>query len=506
MNPKLKGMIAESLSSVLPITLIVLALSFTIIPVSITTLLLFIMGAAMLIVGMGLFNLGVETAMSPMGEMIGTRLTKFKKPALIACCFFLIGVIVTVAEPDLQVLASQMAAVPDPVIILTVALGVGIFLALAFLRVLFQIPLAPMLIVCYLIVFLLAFFVPGEFLPAAFDSGGVTTGPITVPFILALGVGITAIRVDSAAEDDSFGLVALASIGPILSMMILGLIYGPTTANYTTLEIPELASTQDLWAQFAAEFPDYIREVAVALLPIILFFFIFQSLFVRLRRRPLIKILIGILYAFAGLSLFLTGVNVGFMPAGYQIGRALALYEHNWILIPIGMLVGFFLVRAEPAVAVLNHQVEEVSGGVVSHNAMNNSLSIGVALSVGLALLRVLTGLSIFWLILPGYAVALALSFVTPKLFTAIAFDSGGVASGPLTATFLLPLAMGACDALGGNILTDAFGVVAMVAMTPLITIQLLGLRYRLKTHRAAQLEEDEIIDLEPEEVSRHDS
>ena len=227
MNPKLKGMIAESLSSVLPITLIVLALSFTIIPVSITTLLLFIMGAAMLIVGMGLFNLGVETAMSPMGEMIGTRLTKFKKPALIACCFFLIGVIVTVAEPDLQVLASQMAAVPDPVIILTVALGVGIFLALAFLRVLFQIPLAPMLIVCYLIVFLLAFFVPGEFLPAAFDSGGVTTGPITVPFILALGVGITAIRVDSAAEDDSFGLVALASIGPILSMMILGLIYGP---------------------------------------------------------------------------------------------------------------------------------------------------------------------------------------------------------------------------------------------------------------------------------------
>ena len=380
MNKKLKEMIAESLSSVLPITLIVLALSFTIIPVSITTIMLFIMGAAMLIVGMGFFNLGVEMAMSPIGEMIGTRLTKFKKLWLIAGCFFLIGTIVTIAEPDLQVLASQMAAVPDMVIILTVALGVGIFLALAFLRVLLQIKLSHMLIACYALVFILAFFVPPEFLPAAFDSGGVTTGPITVPFILALGVGITAIRVDKSAEDDSFGLVALASIGPILSMMILGLIYGPTTAHYTTLEIPEIASTHDLWAQFAAEFPTYIGEVFLALLPILIFFFVFQALFIKLRRRQLIKILVGVLYAFAGLSLFLTGVNVGFMPAGYQIGRELALYDYNWILIPIGMLVGFFIVRAEPAVAVLNHQVEEVSGGTISHQAMNNSLSIGVAL------------------------------------------------------------------------------------------------------------------------------
>ena len=401
-------------------------------------------------------------------------------------------------------MARQTPAVPDLVLILTVAVGVGLFLVLSFLRIFFRWKLSTLLLLFYAVIFVLAFWVPDSFLAVAFDSGGVTTGPITVPFIMALGLGLTAVRSDKGAEDDSFGLVALCSIGPILSVLILGLLYNPSGSGYTPLEIPVLLSTKELFGEFGHAFPDYTKEVLLALTPIFVLFLLLQAFFLKLRRRQLIKILIGLLYTLIGLTMFLTGVNVGFMPAGYYLGGQIAQLSYNWIL---AMVIGFYIVKAEPAVLVLNKQVENISGGAISQRAMMVSLSIGMAASLGLSMTRVLTGLSILWFLIPGYGLALGLSFVTPPIFTAIAFDSGGVASGPMTATFLLPFAMGACDAVDGNILTDAFGIVAMVAMTPLITIQLLGLLYRLKTrdHPTAEAEtstetEDEIIDFHQEE------
>lgn len=487
MRKKLKEKISESLTSVLPVTVIVLILSFTLTPMPNGTMLLFLLGAAMLILGMGFFSLGADMAMVPIGEQMGRRLGPGSRLPMVIVVCFLIGVFVTIAEPDLTVLAKQVPAVPDLVIILTVAVGVGVFLVASMLRTRFNIPLAPTLLVLYIGVFLLSIFVPNEFLAVAFDSGGVTTGPMTVPFIMAFGVGIAAIRSDRHAADDSFGLVALSSVGPILAVMILGMIYNPDRSPYVPPTIPEIGDSVELWKLFGEGLPRYIQEIAVSLLPIILFFLAAQVIVLRLDRRQLLRIGIGLVYTYVGLVLFLTGVNVGFMPAGNYLGQQIASFDYPIVLVPIAMVMGYFIVRAEPAVYVLNRQVEEITDGAISADAMGIGLSIGVSISLGLAMIRVLTGISILWFLIPGYAIALGISFFVPKIYTAIAFDSGGVASGPMTATFLLPLAQGACTALGGDIVTDAFGVVAMVAMTPLITIQVMGLATKISARREAK-------------------
>ena len=477
---KLKEKLKEALQAVLPIIGLVLLLSFTIAPISPSILLCFLIGGILLIAGIVFFTLGAKLAMSPMGERVGTAMTQSKKLWVVVALSFLLGFIITISEPDLQVLAQQVPAVPNLTLILAVACGVGVFLVVALLRMLFSIALPPFLVCFYAVIFILAFFVPKEFLSVAFDSGGVTTGPMTVPFIMALGVGISATRSDRHAADDSFGLVALCSIGPILAVMMLGLIYNPDSAAYTPPVIPEIADSKQLWNLFAVELPTYMKEIALSLLPIVLFFAVFQALILKLSGRNLTRILIGLVYTYIGLVLFLTGVNVGFMPAGNYLGQVLSGLSHPWVIVPIAMVMGYFIVKAEPAVYVLNKQVEEITDGAIPARAMGTALSAGVAISLGIAMIRVLTGISILWILIPGYTIALVISFFVPKIYTAIAFDSGGVASGPMTAAFLLPLAQGACVALGGNIVTDAFGVVAMVAMTPLITIQVMGLYSKL--------------------------
>ncbi|WP_346662598.1 DUF1538 domain-containing protein [uncultured Merdimonas sp.] len=488
----------EALTAVSPTIGIVLLLSFTIAPIPPSILLLLLFGAVLLIIGMMFFTLGAELAMTPVGEKIGTRIANSRNLGIVLLLCFLLGFIITISEPDLQVLAEQVPSVPNAVLILAVAVGVGFFLMIAMLRMLFSKTLRSLLILFYFLVFVLAFFVQDDFLAVAFDSGGVTTGPMTVPFIMALGVGFAAVRSDKHAEDDSFGLVSLCSIGPILAVLLLGLLYHPESTGYAGSETPVIRDSVELWRYFAAGLPKYIEEIAVSLLPIILFFAVFQMISLKMRGRPLKKIVIGMVYTYVGLVLFLTGVNVGFMPAGNYLGFMIAGLSYRWVLIPIGMVIGYFIVKAEPAVYVLKEQVEEITSGAISGEAMGLSLSLGVSVSIGLAMIRVLTGISIFWFILPGYLIALALSFFVPKIFTAIAFDSGGVASGPMTATFLLPFAMGACEAVGGNIVQDAFGVVAMVAMTPLITIQVMGAvyKYRFAHARAEEALEASYLDI----------
>lgn len=484
---KLGEKLKEALTAVLPIIGIVLVLCFSIAPISPSILLCFLMGAVLLITGMMFFTLGAEIAMTPMGEQVGSCMTRTRKISIIVVLSFLLGFIITISEPDLQVLAGQVPSIPNSVLIMTVACGVGIFLVIALLRMLFCIPLPALLLLFYGIVFILAYFVPDSFRGVAFDSGGVTTGPMTVPFIMALGVGVSSIRSDRHAEDDSFGLVAMCSIGPILAVLLLGMVYDPQSGAYTANSVPEIGNSIELWELFRVGFPTYMEEIAVSLLPIIAFFGLFQIFVLKLNRRKLKKILVGLIYTYIGLVLFLTGANVGFMPAGNYLGQVIAKLDYPWIIIPIAMVIGFFIVKAEPAVYVLNKQVEEITDGAISARAMGIGLSVGVSISLGLAMIRVLTGISIMWFLIPGYAIALGISFLVPKIYTAIAFDSGGVASGPMTATFLLPFAQGACIALGDNIETDAFGVVAMVAMTPLITIQVMGLYSRVKAKFTAK-------------------
>ena len=495
--PKLKEKLLEALRAVLPIVGIVLALCFSAAPISPSILLCFLLGAAMIIVGMMFFTLGAEASMTPMGERVGSAVTRSRSLGVIIVMGFLLGFLITISEPDLQVLAGQVPAVPNMTLILSVAAGVGAFLVLALLRMLLGVALPPMLVGSYVLVFALAFFVPRDFLAVAFDSGGVTTGPMTVPFIMAMGVGLASVRGDKNASSDSFGLVALSSVGPILAVLILGMFFGPGEAAYSGSEVAQVSTTRDVVKEFLFNMPPYVREVLISLIPVAAVFVLFQKLTHRYPRRQVKRVTVGFGYTYIGLVLFLCGVNVGFAPVGALLGNEIASEAWRWLLVPIGMLIGYYIVKAEPAIQVLNRQVEGVTNGSVSAKAMNRCMSLGVSASVGLAMMRVLTGLPIYWIVIPGYVIALILSRFVPKMFVGIAFDSGGVASGPMTTTFLLPLSIGACEAVGGNLMTDAFGVVALVALTPLIAIQLMGILYQFKLRaedKVAVVEETEIL------------
>ncbi|MDU6348030.1 MAG: DUF1538 domain-containing protein [Clostridium sp.] len=486
MRDTLIDSLKESTQSILPICAIVLAFSFVL---PLTTVALFLTGAVLLVIGLSIFTLGSDMAMIPMGEAIGSELTRSKKIGWIAGGGLLIGVVVTIAEPDLQVLTKQVPAVPDEVLVGAVALGAGAFLLLALLRIVFQINLAHLFIISYALVFLVAGIFSPDFLAVAFDSGGVTTGPITVPFILALGMGVSTVLSGKNSEEDSFGLCALCSIGPILAVLIMGIFYDASSSGFAFESPAELDSLSQIPLLYATQFVASLTEVVEVLLPIMTIFILLQILRLRLSRTRLIKIFVGIIYTILGLSVFLTGVNVGFMPVGRFLGGHIAKFSHNWVLIPLSAVLGFFIVAAEPAVHVLNKQVEDITSGAISQRVMQIGLSVGVSLAVCLSMIRIMYQIDIWYFLLPGYAIALLQTRFTPKVFTAIAFDSGGVAAGTMAAAFLLPFGVGVCEALGGNIMTDAFGMIAMIATLPLITIQGIGILFQYKSRQAAALE-----------------
>ena len=481
----IKDKLREASLAVLPITVLVSVLCLFLIPMDSGLMLAFVLGSLLLISGMALFTLGSDMSMTEIGNHIGSRMTRSRNLTLILSLSLVLGAAITIAEPDLQVLAANVPAVDTMTLIIVVSLGVAISLMLAMIRILFAIPIVWMLIVLYALVFGLAAFTDKGFLSIAFDSGGVTTGPMTVPFIISLGMGVSAIRSDENARSDGFGLVALCSVGPIIAVMILGFIYPDTGTADVSMTAVKLSDTLLIGRSYISAFPEYMAEVARALAPIFAFFMVFQVVSLRLRKKSFLGILMGIAYTYIGLVLFLTGVNVGFSPLGFGLGESIAKTPFRTALVPLAMLMGWFIINAEPAVHVLNKQVEELSAGAISARAMGTSLSIAVAAANGLAMIRVLTGAPIMWFLIPGYAISLILAFFVPPTFTAIAFDSGGVASGPMTATFMLPFVMGACQAAGGNVMTDAFGLVAMVAMTPLITVQVMG---AISTVRSAKL------------------
>ena len=470
----------ESFFSVLPVAARVALLCLTpLVNLSGKEAATFAVSTLFLMLGIALFNLGADLAMTPMGEFVGTGLTKSRRLLVLLAVSFVMGVFITVAEPDLSVLASQVRNVIDPTVLtVTIGIGVGFFLLLGVLRIVWQKDQTALLLLFYLMIFAMTslLFERGRsvFLPLAFDSGGVTTGPITVPFIMALGVGIARCAGGKNAQENSFGLVALCSVGPVLAMLILPLFSGGSIAY----EVPEYSLKAGLGETILNTIADTFREVSVALGLIIFFFLVLQFTILKISRQSLIRIFSGIVYTLTGLVIFLTSVTIGYMPIGYKLGHDLAA-ENGALAIGFSFLLGMATVLAEPAIHVLNRQVEEVTDGNVSKLQMMIALSIGVGLSVGLSALRVQLGFSVLYYLIPGYLLSLTLSFFVPKLYTAIAFDSGGVASGPLTSSFVLPMIIGSCVALRGGdaVMENAFGMVAMVAMTPLIAIQLLGFR-----------------------------
>lgn len=483
------GKIKESLKAIIPISIIILVISL-IIGVDGTVIISFLIGDGLLIIGLALFSIGSYSSTVAIAESIGEYIVKRRKLWIFILVAFLVGFMITIAEPALWVLADQFKSViSQPILIITIAIGVGLFLIFGLLRILTQHKLSHFFTIAYAILFIVAacvaiFFDP-SFIPVAFDSGGVTTGAMAVPFIISLGYGISRTRGDKGSEEDSFGLVGIASIGPILAVLILGLFSLPTT--------PLSDSSTTLIEYFLQN----LYQMAIAILPFVLFFAVFQLISFRLNRKRVIKIIIAFGYTYVGLVLFLTGANFGLVNIGTLIGAYFGATDFNWMIIPLGMIFGFTVVAAEPSVIALNRQVEDVSAGAISHKFMMLALSVGVSTAIGLACVRVLTGISIWWILLPGYIIAIVLTFLTPKIFSFIAFDAGGAVSGAMTSAFLMPFALGAAATIGTNILTDAFGLVAFVAMAPLITIQLLGLIYKEKMKRIDNLEPDiEIMEI----------
>lgn len=494
----------ESLFSVLPVAVIVLIFALT--PITDFTtkeIVTFVVSAIMLVLGIALFNVGADLAMTPMGEQVGAGLTKSKKLPLLLGVGFAMGVLITVAEPDLSVLAEQVKAVMNStVLVVTVGVGVGLFLVIAISKIVFRKDLSSLLLFFYMVLFALTAIMfekgKGVFLPMAFDSGGVTTGPITVPFIMALGVGVALNSGGRNAKENSFGLIALCSIGPMLAVMALSL----ASKGDMSFTLPDYSIDANLGANFAPALGAVALEVLIALGLIVVFFAILQVTVLKLPKQKLLQIGIGILYTYVGLVVFLTSVKVGFMPIGFKLGAEIANFSKP-LLIVFAFVIGFVVVLAEPAVHVLNKQVEQITNGAVSKRSMLVALSIGVGLSIGLSVIRIIYGFSLLYYLIPGYLISLGLSFFVPKIYTAIAFDSGGVASGPLTSSFILPFAVGACAVLCGEqeVLSLAFGIVAMVAMTPLITIQLLGFRAVASAKVKDKIVMRRILDADDEQI-----
>lgn len=497
----------EALVSVLPVTLIVVILHMTpLISLTNYELAVFLICSFFLVLGIGLFNLGADLAMTPMGEHVGSGLARSRNLFLLLSVCFVMGLLITVAEPDLSVLASQVAgAINGTALIAFVGIGVGLFLVLAVLKMAFHINLSSLLMFFYMLLFALASLVAiGEhssFLSLAFDSGGVTTGPITVPFIMALGVGIASTLGGKDVSENSFGLVAMCSVGPILAVMALGLTIKDDIPSPFSEGGYSVGTQVDGLLHTVI---DLAKEVALALGLIVVFFLILQMVFLHLPRKKLGQIAVGLIYTFLGLVVFLAAVTVGFMPVGYRLGTMLGEL-HPALLVGFSFLLGLVVVLAEPAVHVLNKQVETITDGTVSKKSMMIALSVGVGISIALSLIRIWCGFSILYYLVPGYFISLGLSFFVPRIYTAIAFDSGGVASGPLTSSFILPFAVGACATIQGpdSVLGLAFGVVAMVAMTPLITIQLLGFRAVVAQKVRRRIAMRRILDAEDEQIIR---
>ena len=474
--------IKESAVSVIPVMIIVVLLNFTIAPLPQGQLAQFIVGGILLILGLGIFLIGADIGMVPFGQRVGSALTKRRNLLLILVASFIIGFAITIAEPDVQVLADQVVGVAPEInkftLLIMIAFGVGLFLVVAMIRVVMQISLPLLLTIFYGLVFFACSFADPAFVSIAFDSGGATTGPITVPFIMAMGLGVaSAVKKSDDGGDNSFGFVGLASIGPIAAVAVMGIF---SSLDFSSIQTEAVeTATYSLAQTFLNEIPHVTIEILMALTPLVIIFLVFQFALLKLPGQQVKRMLLGLLYTFIGLVVFLTGVNGGFTPIGKSLGMELGGIAGGWVLLPVGLILGAVVVCAEPAVWVLNEQVEEVSGGSIKRSWMLIALSVSIACAVGLGMLRVITGMSIWYILIPGYLLALILTRYSPPLFTAIAFDSGGVASGPMSTTFVLALTLGGAIASGGNPATDAFGMVAMIAMAPLITIQLLGVAFK---------------------------
>ena len=476
MKNKLTESLIDALKSVMPIVLIIIGISF-IIGIPNKAIMSFSLSAILLIVGIAVFTTGANMSMIKIGEKIGDLLVKKRRKWLILVASLIVGIVITISEPDLIVLANELSSIPNMLLIILVAIGVGIFLLIGVYRILSKLSFRTIVTVSLLVIMALLYFTPQTFVSIAFDSGGVTTGAMGVPLIVAFGYGISKLRGGKEAKSNSFGLCGICSLGPIIVVLILGFFFH--VDNY--FETTGFINNNGIWENIVNCFIKSFKEISLALLPILIVFYISQLFDKRMNKYEHFRMVFGIILSLFGLTLFLTGVSSGFLEIGYRIGNTFAISSYKYLLIPVGMVLGYIIIKLEPAVKILIKRISSLTEGSISEELISLCLSIGVCVAVGLSVIRIYFGIPIIYIIVPGYFIAATLMYFTPSMFTAIAFDSGGAASGAMTTSFLLPLCIGACVALDSNIMTDAFGVGSLVALTPIITIQILGIIYNRK-------------------------
>lgn len=477
----------ESVLSILPISVIVIILSLIFVRGCGVSVGGFAICSVFLMVGICLFTIGSDMSLMKMGGYIGSHLSKTKKTVLMLICAFLIGTIVTIAEPDLMVLASQVPSINKWVFLITVSVGVGIFLVLSVIRILLKIKIKYILAICYGLIAVLMFFVPTNFLPICFDASGVTTGPISVPFIMAFGLGIVAVRSGESNENDGFGLLTICSIGPILAIMIISAFL---KGNATSESVAVTYSVFENFGQFGSSllgaFLESLKDVAIVLLPIVAFFLVYNFSALKYPLVTLLRLGVGLIYTYVGIVLFFTGVNAGYLPLAYILSTAITTSGFEWVLIPISIIIGMVIVVAEPAVHVLNKQVEDLSSGVISRKKMLISMSIGVSISVLLSVLKILFKINIIFFIFPLIVACITLTFFIPDHITAIAFDSGGVSAGSIAGSFILPFMQGICLSHGLDIMAYGFGSVGLIVLTPILIVEIMGLKLTIIQNKLA--------------------
>lgn len=470
----------ESLISVIPFFVIIVTLYLVFLPFSVFGLLSIVFATILMIIGMAMFNVGVDMSTMKMGGYVGSHLSGSRKLSFMCILSFVLGFIVTIAEPDLMVLAEQVTGISSKwIIIITVSLGTGLFLLLSTIRTIFRLSLKTILIISYVLTLLLALFAPNSFLPLAYDSIGVTTGAVSVPFIMAFGLGICAVRSGKNNQEDGFGLIALASIGPVLAILIVSLFVKSGGASCTA-DVVETITTASAWGNIVlGSLLSYLWDVFIVIIPIFIFFLIYNFIYLKLPKTSIMRIFIGILYCYMGLVLFLTGVSSGYLPMADILGFTIYNEGYKWLLVPLSVIIGFFLVFAEPAVHVLNKQVEDITGGVIKKKTMLIGMSIGVAIAMLLIVFRIIFEIDFVYIVAPLVVLLLVLSIYTPNLFVGIAFDSGGAAAGSLSASFVLPFVIGICKSASLDSMLFGFGAIAIVSILPTIVIQIMGIRYQ---------------------------
>lgn len=479
----IKEKFKEVLATVFPISLLVVVLNFTVVPLEADVFTRFLLGALFILLGLTIFLIGVDLGITPMGDSFGHAAVRSGKLWVIAVMGLVLGFVISIAEPDLHILADQVGDVTLGVVsksslVILVSMGVSALISLGMIRIVKVFSLKTFLLITYGAILVLGILADQFFLAVSFDASGATTGALTVPFLLAISAGASAINKDSQkSEEDSFGLVGIASAGAIIGALILGMISNPKFGD-----APDIAGAAEagVLSHFIHEAPIVAKEIIIALLPIIFIYVICNILFFHNSKRANARVATGCILTFVGLVIFLVGVNSGFMDVGRYIGHVLSTEHSKTFIVAIAFLMGVLTILAEPAVHVLTNQIEAVTAGSIKKSVVLMTLSIGVGIAVALSILKILVpGMQLWHVLLPGYIISFIIMKKVPNLFVGIAFDSGGVASGPMTATFILAYAQGiAASTPTADLLIDGFGTIAMVAMTPLIALQILGLFY----------------------------